>query len=157
MPVESGTEWTRCRAYLKEKLDSLNGSDSCLGDSSGDSSGQEILGKRNGGLTHLGCFVFAYLCVVVLVFPLKFSGLLSIPPASGSLACSVEMADFYTGLRIFLFKARSREKQREHPYVLLSLVPRGDDVSRRPLPSMTIGEGKKTFILSSVNTPGSAL
>lgn len=42
---ESVTEPTRCRAYLKEKLDSLDGSDSGLGDSSGDSSGQEILGK----------------------------------------------------------------------------------------------------------------
>lgn len=68
MLVESGTERTRCRAYLKEKLDSLNGSDSCLGDGGGDSSGQEILGKRNGGLTHLRCFVFAYLCVVAFLF-----------------------------------------------------------------------------------------
>lgn len=35
----------------------------------------------------------------------------SIPPASGSLACSVEMADFYTGLGIFfLSEAPSREK-----------------------------------------------
>lgn len=42
---DSVTGPTRCRTYLKEKLDSLNGSDSCLGDSSGDSSGQEILGK----------------------------------------------------------------------------------------------------------------
>lgn len=42
---DSVTEPTGCRAYLKEKLDSLDGSDSCLGDSSGDSSSQEILGK----------------------------------------------------------------------------------------------------------------
>lgn len=42
---ESVTEPTRCRAYLKEQLDSLDGSDSCLGDSGGDSSGQKVLGK----------------------------------------------------------------------------------------------------------------
>lgn len=40
--------------YLQQQLDSLNGSDSCFGDGSGDTTGQKVLHETNHRVRH-GC------------------------------------------------------------------------------------------------------
>lgn len=43
-------------AYLQQKFYSLDGSNGCFGDGSGDAASQEVLGKGDGLFTHLRVF-----------------------------------------------------------------------------------------------------
>lgn len=79
--------------YLKEKLHSLDWGDGCFGDSSGDATGQEVLGERNSCLIHGAMFLVC----------LSDNSTIDIPHCPLQLmACTDEMADCEEALRIYV-------------------------------------------------------